>query len=429
MISCKALIAAVAISVLFLAAGCSQSNLSQGERALNDRNYQLAIDHLEKALKEKPTDAKVMSTLGRAYYHKGDIENAEKLLVQAQKGLPSDGTTALYLGMVAENKMDFASAEKQYRGYLARDGKSKSAEAIKGRLLYVQNENLRRQAAEAVKQEAAISKESPAANTVGVLPFVVGEKSDETTRSLATGLQTVTWYDLASVPEIQVVERLEFKYLISELELAERGFSEEKSAPRLGKLVRAGKLVNTSVDKPSETSFSMSSALVNTGDAAYTPTYGKDSKLKDAMKMQKDMVLSVLDSLGVEVEGSRRQALKKIPTENYDAFLAFSQGVELYDNGEYIKAKSLFERAIGLDPQFDLARGFSANATLIAENSGSLSSFDVKVLAINVNEPGTQFDPINNVINITDPIVVDPRQQDQPQDNSTGTATVSGTIR
>ncbi len=429
MISCKALVAALVIFALFLAAGCSQSSLSQGDRALEERNYQLAIDHLETALKEKPTDSKTMRSLGRAYYHKGDFAKAETFLIEAQKGLPNDGTIALYLGMIAENKGDFAGAEKNYRSYLAKDSKSKSAEAIRGRLLFVQNENLRLQVSQAVKQEDAISKEAPGQNTVGVLPFAVHSNSDETTRSLATGLQTVTWYDLSSIPELQVVERLEFKYLIKELELAEEGFSEKNSAPRLGKLVRAGNLVNASVDKPNESSFTLNSALVSTADAAFTPTYGKDAKLKDAMKMQKDMVLSVVDSLGIEIKGSRRQSLKKVATENYEAFLAFSQGIELYDNGEFVKAKSMFDRAMSLDPKFNLARQFSTDATLIANNSGPINTFDTKIIATFTQDNGLVFDPVINIINITSPTTVDPRTQDQPQDNSTGTATVSGTIR
>jgi tetratricopeptide (TPR) repeat protein len=427
--SCKALAAALVVSTLLLITGCSQGNLSQGENALEAGNYQLAIDHLETALRDKPTDAHIMRSLGRAYYHKGEYAKAEKMLVEAQKSLPSDGIVVLYLGMLAETKKDFASAEKYYRTFLASHGKSSSAEAVKGRLLYVQNENLRQQVAEAVKQEDAISKEVPAKNSVGVLPFAVEGSSDETTRSLATGLQTVTWYDLASVPELQVVERLEFKYLIGELQLAEKGFSESSSAPRLGKLVRAGQLVNANVNKPNANSFSLNTALVNTGSAAYTPTYGKDSKLKDAMKLQKDMVLAVLDSLGVEVKGSRRQALKKLPTENYDAFLAFSQGMELFDNGEYVKAKSMFDRAIGLDPGFDLAREFSINSALLGDNSGSLGSFDTKVLAMTVHENELFFDPMTHVLGITNPTTTDPRAQDQPENNPTGTATVSGTIR
>ena len=429
MISCKALVAALVIFALFLAAGCSQSSLSQGERALEMGNYQLAIDHLESALKEKPTDAKVMRSLGQAYYHKGDFAKSETYLVEAQKGLPNDGIVSLYQGMIAENKGDFAGAEKFYRSYLAKNGKSKAADAIRGRLLFVQNENLRLQVANAVKQEDAISKEVPAQNTVGVLPFAVHNKSDETTRSLATGLQTVTWYDLSSIEELQVVERLEFKYLIKELELAEEGFSDKNSAPRLGKLVRAGNLVNASVDKPNESSFTLNSALVNTSDAAFKPTYGKDAKLKDAMKMQKDMVLSVVDSLGIDVKGSRRQTLKKAPTENYEAFLAFSQGVELYDNGEFVKAKSMFERAMSLDPKFNLARQLANDATLLGNNSGPINTFDTKILSTLVNDDVIFFDPVTHVINITDPGVVDPRTQDQPQENSTGTATVSGTIR
>ncbi len=147
------------------------------------------------------------------------------------------------------------------------------------------------------------------------------------------------------------------------------------------------------------------------------------------MKMQKDMVLSVVDSLGIDIKGSRRQSLKKVATENYEAFLAFSQGIELYDNGEFVKAKSMFDRAMSLDPKFNLARQFSTDATLIANNSGPISTFDTKIIATFTQDNGLVFDPVINIINITSPTTVDPRTQDQPQDNSTGTATVSGTIR
>ena len=429
MISCKAPVAALMIFALLLAAGCSQSRLSQGERALDDKNYQMAIDHLESALKEKPTDARVMRALGKAYYHKADYAKAETFLFEAQKSLPKDGSIALYRGMVAENRNDFAAAEKFYRNYLAIDGKSKSADAVRGRLLFVQNENLRLQVAQAVKQEDEISKEPPQQNTVGVLPFSVHSNADEATRSLAAGLQTVTWYDLSSIPELQVVERLEFKYLITELELTEEGFSEKNSAPRLGKLVRAGNLVNASIDTQDEGSFTLNSALVSTSDAVFTPTFGKDAKLKDVMKMQKDMVLSILDSLGINIKGSRRQALKKPPTDSYDAFLAFSQAVELYDSGDFVKATSLFERAMSLDPKFNLARRMATDATLIANNGGQIGNFDARVAATMTHGNELSFDPVTNVATITNPAVADPRTQDQPQDNSTGTATVSGTIR
>lgn len=428
MLRSRRIIAVLLLGALALA-GCSQSYLRQGEKSLAAKNYQQAIDYLESALKEKPTDARVMRALGQAYYHKGDNAQAEKYLVEAQKGLPNDGSTLLYLGLVAEAKGDFAGAEGHYRGYLAKNGKSKAAEAVRGRLLYVQNENVRQRVAAAVKQESALGKEQPTPNTVGVLPFVVGDKADETTRSLATGLQTVTWYDLASLPEIKVVERLEVNYLIDELELAEKGFSEEKSAPRVGKLVRADKLLNANVNKPSDNALSLSSALVQTGNAAYTPTFDRESKLKEALKMQKDMVLAVVDSLGIEVKGSRRNALKKLPTESYEAFLAFSQGMELYDKGDYQKAKTMFDRAISLDPHFELAERMSEDAFLISGNSGSLDHFDDIVLASIGTQIETPYDPLVQVTTITNPTTQDPRTQEPPQTGTVGTAVVGGSIR
>lgn len=424
----KALILLSLAAGLLVSSGCSQSALRQGERALDAQNYQLAREHLQLALQNQPNDARILRALGRVHYHQGDLAQAEKYLAAAEQSLPNDGTIALYRGMISESRGDFAAAEKNYRRFLDQNKKSKAAPAIRGRLLYVQNEALRLQVAEAVKQEAAIGEQTPAANSIGVLPFSVHKGVDETTRSLAVGLQAVTWYDLSAIPELQVVERAEFNYLQRELQLSEQGLADPKSAPRVGKLVRAAKLVNASVDKPSEKTFTLNSALVNTGDAAYTPTYGKDDELKKVMRLQKEMVLAVLDTLGIELKGSRRQALKKPATDNYDAFFAFCQGIELQDQGDYLKAKAMFDRAVELDPHFSLAAQLSTDAGLIGANSGPLTNFQTNALAGLTPETGGVYDPAFDIGNIVAP-TPDPRHQDTPQQINNGSANVSGTIR
>ncbi len=425
----KAVLSLSVVAALLIVAGCSQSALRQGERALDSQNYQLAIDHLRVALQNKPNDARVQRALGRAYYHQNDIPQAEKLLSAAQQSLPNDPTVTLYLGMIAESRGDFAAAEKSYRNFLDKNGKSKAAPSIRGRLLYVQSEALRLQVADAVKRETEIAATAPAPNTIGILPFVTHRGVDETTRSLATGLQAVTWYDLSSIPELQVVEREQFAFLAEELKLTEQGLADPATAPRVGKIVRAATLLNASVDKPSDKNFSLNTALVDAGSAAYSPTYGRDGELKKVMQLQKEMVLAVLDSLGIEIKGSRRQALKKPATENYDAFLAFCQGIELQDDGDYLKAKAMFERAAEIDPRFTLASDLATEAGLIGENSGPLTTFqNVVVTNLTPDTPGGTYDPsfvINGVVTPVD----DPRNQDTPQQINNGTATVGGSIR
>ncbi len=423
---------AVVVALLllpFLFGGCSQSHLQQGEQALAKQNYQQALDYLKIALQEKPGDARIMSALGRAYYHQGNTAEADKLITAAHQARPNDPVATLYRGMIAESNNDFASAEKFYRFYLENNRNTKATEPIRGRLLFVQNENLRRQVADAVKQEKQIGAETPDPRTIGVLPFAVHKSADETSRSLAAGLQAITWYDLSAVKELQLVERQQFQYLVKELQLAEKGFVANGSEPRLGKLVRAGKLVNGSVDKPSDNSVSLSSALVNTSAESYMPTFSKDDDLKRIMRLQKEMVLSVLDSLGIEMKGSRRQALKKPQTENYEAFLAFCQGIELHDRGEFDKAKASFERAERLDPNFGLAGQLADESGLIDANSGPLSSFSVGVIpTLNFDFAQTQFDPTGDINTISAP-TTDPRVQDTPQQINNGSATVSGSIR
>jgi tetratricopeptide (TPR) repeat protein len=417
------------ILMLAVTSGCSQSFLRQGDEALKKQSYQQALAYYEQALREHPDDPKVQRALGQVYYHLQDYAQAEKLLKAAQALIPNDGAVALYLGMIAETKKDFAGAAELYGKFLAANGKSPLAPQIKGRLLYVQNEQMRNEVAEAVKNEKSLASQTPAENTIGVLPFRVPDRAGEDVSSLAQGMAAALWYDLASVKELQVVERLQLKYLTDELAAADKGFVAKNSGPRLGKFVKAQHLVTANLDSPAADKLSLQTGLISTGAGTYSPAFAADEQFSKAMKVQKELTLAVLDSLGIKVTGSARRDLKKAPTDSYEAFLAFGRGVEQFDHGEYGKAAVFFVEATAIDPSFDLAKEFHSQAQSLQSGSVDLQRFSGVVLAGTSTRSSNSNGLGGELLDLSNPDT-DPRHQDLPTTTSgTGSATVSGSVR
>lgn len=420
---------ALALLLFTAIVGCSQSFLRQGDEALKRQSYKQALTYYEQALREHPEDPKVQSSLGRAYYHLQDYDQAAKLLKAAQGRTPNDGAIALYLGMIAETKKDFAGAAESYAKFLAIDGNSPLAPQIKGRLLYTQNEQMRKQVDEAVKNENSLASQTPAENTIGVLPFRVLGKSNEDVNSLAQGMAAALWYDLASVKELRVVERLQLKYLTDELEAADKGFVAKNSGPRLGKFVKAQHLITANLDSPVANKLSLQTGLISTGAGTYSPTFAADEQFSKAIKVQKELTLAVLDSLGIKITGSARRNLKKATTDSYDAFLAFGRGVEQFDLRDYGKAAAFFVESSRIDPSFDLAKEFHSQAQMLQSGSDDLQRFSGTVLAGMSAQPKDVSGLGSELFDLSDPDT-DPRHQDLPTTTGgTGSATVSGSVR
>lgn len=153
--------------MLAVITGCSQSFLRQGDEAFKKQSYQQALAYYEQALHERPGDPRVQAALGQVHYYLRDYDQAEKLLKTAQTLIPRDGAITLYLGMIAETKNDFAGAAELYAKFLAANSKSSIAPQIRGRLLYVRNEQMRKQVTEAVKNERSLASQKPEENTIG----------------------------------------------------------------------------------------------------------------------------------------------------------------------------------------------------------------------------------------------------------------------
>ena len=91
---------------LAAAAGCAPHNPAS------------AITRLEAKRDAHPDAAKTLRALGIAYDDAGRFADAVRVLGHAQQLMPSDGLTALYLGMSAEATGDLNTARASYESYV-----------------------------------------------------------------------------------------------------------------------------------------------------------------------------------------------------------------------------------------------------------------------------------------------------------------------
>ena len=149
----------------------------------------------------------------------------------------------------------------------------------------------------------------------------------------------------------------------------------QKPAPRLAFWVKCTVVIAVGL-----TSFSaiaqriqMESAVID-GNLGGTVAVSKsDGEAGTFFAMQKKVVYDTLRGIGISVDSlpaDIRASLARFYTQNFEAFRAFSSGLNALDEGKFAEAKSFFDRATELDPDFSLARDMQVAMPLTNTYSG-----------------------------------------------------------
>ena len=123
---------------------------------------------------------------------------------------------------------------------------------------------------------------------------------------------------------------------------------------KLFTILSAGMVLNTSFATAQDININTATFHAQQGVALGADQTG--GGLKNLLKYEKELVFNILERLGVgNVSASVRNDINKMQTNNVDALLAYSQGLDHKDHGRYDQAKESFAAARSLDPGFGLA--------------------------------------------------------------------------
>jgi TolB-like protein len=346
-----------------------------------------SVPTLEATRAARPGDVTATTRLGVGYFRANQLDAARALLDSASTQDPQNGIAAIFLGMTAESQGDFAAARTAYERYVAVARSSELRGTARQRLALLGRRELEHDARVALANESLLTSQPPDPNTIAVMPFAYTGTNAEVA-PLSRGFAQLMVTDLARSRQLRVLERERMQAMVDEMHLSSEGRADPQSAARGGRLLRASRVVQGSLSDRGD-QLAVSTAVVDVASAGVATAPTSSDQLARLFDLEKRLVLRIFDGLGIQLTDAERSSIDQRPTQNLQAFLAWSRGLEAEDRGDYAGARDLYQQAQRLDPTFSAAGQSAQQASdMSAASSQTVSDVDVQVTANAATETG-----------------------------------------
>lgn len=331
------------------------------------KKLEAAVVKLTKELDSNPSSSAANRALGIALYKLERYAQARPLLDQARKLEPTDGVSALYAGLAAEQMKDFTAAKTAYIEYLRNGKTAKVRKDVGARLVLLTKQEMKAAAQEAVKNETRIAQVAGPANTIAVMPLKFSG-TDASLQPLERGLADLIINDLAKSSKVTVVERDRMQAIADEIALGSSGAVDRTTAVRAGKIIQAGSIVQGAITQLGANNVNLDATVLNTATSEAVGNQSSQPGLLDQIfAIEKRLVFDVFTALKIDLTAAERLAIDARPTSNLQAFLAYSRGLQAEDQGKFDDAARFFESARSIDPSFSAAQTKSASTNVVVQ--------------------------------------------------------------
>lgn len=343
--------------------GCSTSRFSEEEKLVEMQQYRSAIrkylstlePHVRGGKQYIYYDKDVFTGIGTVFWHMGKYDRAIKIFKLVLKKSPFFGKAMFYLGMSYEGMNFNNRALDVYKNYYSVDEKDTYRRIMAGRMDYLVRRLMAAEVMRTIERERNINLEDLPDKSVAVLYFM-NLSNDSKWRPLQKGLAEMIITDLSQVKELKVIERLKLNFLMDELRMDASGLMEEETVPRVGKLLGVKSVINGSYMITPDEKFSLD-ANVFQPETNYMPTTASyEGKLSELFRIEKELILKIINYFNIRLTLEQREQIFKIPTENMNAFLNYCMGLDAMDRNEMKQAQSFFQRALYIDEDFQEAK-------------------------------------------------------------------------
>jgi TolB-like protein len=209
-------------------------------------------------------------------------------------------------------------------------------------------------ARQATAAEATINPASLPRRSLGVMPFAVAA-GDTLIAPLGYALADILITDLQRSEQLQLVDRLRLDALLREVKLVEAGRVDPETAPRVGKLLGARRLIVGSLARNAAGQLTVNARIADASTGQVQDAVTASAPLADVLTAEKALAFRLLDELGINLTPAARARIAEQPTRNVAALLAYGKAVRYEVYGDYPRAATEYRTAIGLDPGFALA--------------------------------------------------------------------------
>jgi adenylate cyclase len=220
-------------------------------------------------------------------------------------------------------------------------------------------------------------------NSIAVLPFV-NMSSDPEQEYFSDGISEEIINILAQVPNLKVPGRTSsFTF---------KGKNEDLRI--IGQKLSVNTVLEGSV-RSSGNRIRITAQLINVQDGYHLWSEKFDRILNDVFEVQDEIAAAIVKKLQITLEGHLATIKPREHTDNIDAYKCYLKGRALaYKRGKYIlEAKSLFEQAIEIDPEYSLAYAGLADTYAMICYFGLLDPDDIWPKAIYNARLAMKFGP------------------------------------
>ncbi len=298
--------------------------------------------------------------LGAALAAAGRCDTATVVARAALAREPDNVLGPLVIGTCQERADRYDEAVATYTDFVAQHPSARGVAALRAKAQLALRAAAEHTARQALAREAELAHQPPQPATVAVLPLVIA--GDSTVQPLSRGLAELITTDLAYIRTLRLLERLQIGMLLDELKLGQSERVDPATAARVGRLLRAERLVQGTATIPRRGPVQLSATVV-TGTGVVRPVDQVTGPFPKLLDLEKQVVFDLAAQLGFALTQAEREQILRQGPKNLAAFLAYSRGLEAMDRGDYDAAARHFKSAARADPSFQAARDGQQTAT------------------------------------------------------------------
>jgi tetratricopeptide (TPR) repeat protein len=305
-------------------------------------------------IKKNPNDVQALQGIGEACFEAKRYGISEKCFSRAFRIDPNDAKTLYFLGQLMEIRGQLADALKLYAKYEGAKGSS-YREKMEARYLLVRREAVKEETQKLLENEKAIGAERMSPGAVAVLPFTVRD-TDTRIAPLGKGLAEMLITDLSQIKSLRLLERIRIQSLFDEMKLGQTGLVDESSAAKFGKLLSAGRVVRGNLSISQKNRLRMEAVCLNAiQNQEYNPVSVSDA-FANLFRVEKDLAFKILNKMNIDPTPQEKERILKVPTKNLRAFFEYCIGLDMDDRGEFQKAAGQYQKALQIDPNYNMAK-------------------------------------------------------------------------
>ncbi len=224
--------------------------------------------------------------------------------------------------------------------------------------------------------------------TLGVTPFQIGSK-DSRLNALGYALADLLVTDLSRSAQLQLVERSRLGDVLRELDLTKSGRVDSTTAPRVGQLLRARRLVLGSLDTTANGELQLSARVADVETGVLESSLNARAPFADVLAAEKAVAFLLLDALGVTLTPAERTRIEGRRNVSLPSLTAYGRGVQAELAGDRRRALDEFDRAFRLAPGFEAAGDRASQLRTISRATLVAPTLLPGVREINAPEAGT----------------------------------------